>query len=642
MKLFILPIILLSCTLFATEYHVSVHGSDSNNGATSTPFKTISAAAKIAQPGDVITVHEGTYREQITPPRGGESNSKRIIYQAAENEEVWIKGSEIVSDWEKVENGVWKVTLPNSFFGDYNPYKDLIEGDWFDDRGRIHHTGEVFLNGKSLFEKASLDEVLNPTPYEDARDKDASMYTWYCKSDKKTTTLWANFQKYDPTKEQVEINVRPACIYPDKPGRNYITIRGFHTSQAATQWAPPTAEQVGMIGTHWSKGWIIENNEISNSKCSGITLGKDRATGQNVWSNDRSKGGDIHYNEVIVRALKIGWSKENIGSHIVRNNTIFDCEQTGMCGSLGAAFSQIINNDIYDIWTKRQFRGAEIAGIKLHAAIDVLVKNNRLANTGRGLWMDWMAQGTRLTGNLCYNNTTDDFFAEVNHGPYLVDNNIFLSETAIRNWSEGGAYVHNLVAGFVVNRPSTRPTPFHKAHSTQLAGLVNIVNGDDRFYNNIFIKGETEVPEIKDPEDRQRVGYGLTAIEQAKLPNHVDGNIYYKGAKPFSKENNFAVNDNFDPDVRIIKNENDLFLEFTIDSSVEDFYNTKVTTRLLGNTVIPGLPFEEFDGTPLTIDQDFFGTRRGKKPKAGPFEGIIVGRQSIKIWNDPEKLNSNK
>ena len=28
-----------------------------------------------------------------------------------------------------------------------------------------------------------------------------------------------------------------------------------------------------MIGTHWSKGWIIENNVISHSMNSGITLG---------------------------------------------------------------------------------------------------------------------------------------------------------------------------------------------------------------------------------------------------------------------------------------------------------------------------------------------------------------------------------
>ena len=53
------------------------------------------------------------------------------------------------------------------------------------------------------------------------------------------------------------------------------------------------------------------------------------------------------------RALENGWNKETIGHHIIRNNTIFNCEQTGICGSLGAVFSQITNNHIYNIWTKR-------------------------------------------------------------------------------------------------------------------------------------------------------------------------------------------------------------------------------------------------------------------------------------------------
>ena len=58
-------------------------------------------------------------------------------------------------------------------------------------------------------------------------------------------------------------------FYPEKPFVNYITVRGFHVSQAATPWAPPTAEQIGAIGTHWSKGWTIEDNVVTHSKCVG-------------------------------------------------------------------------------------------------------------------------------------------------------------------------------------------------------------------------------------------------------------------------------------------------------------------------------------------------------------------------------------
>ena len=46
------------------------------------------------------------------------------------------------------------MTLPNSFFGKFNPYSDLIHGDWFDPKGREHHTGAVYLNGEWLTEAA--------------------------------------------------------------------------------------------------------------------------------------------------------------------------------------------------------------------------------------------------------------------------------------------------------------------------------------------------------------------------------------------------------------------------------------------------------------------------------------------------------
>ncbi len=630
---FILIFVFFAFPILATEYHVSSKGNDDNEGSDSNPFKTVSAAAQKAQPGDVITVHEGTYRERINPPRGGESDSKRIVYQAASGEKVLIKGSEVVKNWQNAEGTVWKVSLPNTYFGDYNPYQDLIEGDWFDGRERDHHTGEVFLNGKSMYEKATLNAVMNPAPYEDSRDIKFSIYTWYCESDDQKTTIWANFHENDPNKELVEISVRETCFYPDTPGRNYITVRGFQLTQAATQWAAPTAEQIGLIGTHWSKGWIIENNIISNSKCTGITLGKDRKTGHNVWSNNRKKDGATHYNEVIFRALQEGWSKEKIGSHIVRNNTIFNCGQAGICGSLGAAFSTITNNHIYDIWTKRQFRGAELGGIKLHAAIDVLLERNHIHNAGRGLWMDWMAQGTHITRNLCYDNTIEDLFFEVDHGPFMADNNIFLSEFALKDLSEGGAYVHNLFAGKIKTQPSVRYTPYHFAHSTEVAGLINIIGGDDRFYNNVFV-GVGEALKI-DIDARQKIGYGLDAFNTFERPMYVEGNIYLNGAKPFIKEAIYIEKVELNPKVKLVKDGKHMYLHMTIDPSFKDLKTQLVTTGLLGTAMIPELPFENRDGSLIKIDYDYFGEKRNvENPTAGPFEAPGAGELILQVWKE--------
>ncbi len=619
------------------EFHVSIQGDDGNKGSLSKPFRTISAAAQAAQSGDSITVHEGTYRERITPPRGGESDAKRIVYQAADGEAVVIKGSEVIDWWQHFMGNVWKVTVPNSFFGKYNPYKDLIEGDWFTDKGRPHHTGAVYLNGKQLFETHLMEQVLDPKPYPDARDKNASLLTWFCESDKKNTYIYANFQGQNPNEALVEINVRDSCFYPDQPGRNYITIRGFRLCQAATQWAAPTAEQIGLIGTHWSKGWIIENNIISDSRCSGITLGKDRKTGHNVWSNDPSKGGATHYNEVIIRALKIGWSKDTIGSHIIRNNTIFSCEQTGICGSLGGVFSRIENNHIYDIWTQRQFTGAEMGGIKIHASIDMVIRNNRIHNTGRGLWMDWMAQGTRISNNVLYDNTTDDLFVEVNHGPFFVDNNLFLSDLSLRDWSEGGAYAHNLMTGHISSRPEmNRSTPYHEAHSTALAGLTQIRGGDSKFFNNILI-GNGEIPDdIPNGDDKHfngLRGFGTWMYNVREYPLTIGGNAYFHGAQPYYEEARPLVLNDHAPKAEIVEEGEKVFLRINLGNNLKQAVTSQVTTKRLGQARVPRLGYENVDGSPLVIDTDFFGNKRSETdPTTGPFENPGQGSLKIRVW----------
>jgi hypothetical protein len=631
-----LLLVLLGQAAYARELHVSVNGNDSNDGSPSRPYRTISAAAALAQPGDAVTVHEGTYRERVTPPRGGESDTKRIVYQAAPGEKAVIKGSEAIRDWKPFMPGVWKATLPTSFFGGYNPYKDPIAGDWFTDKGRPHHTGEVYLNGKSLWETHLLERVLNPQPAPDIRDREGSTWVWFTESDDKNTYIYANFHDKNPNRELVEINVRDSCFYPDQPGRDYITVRGFHMSQAATQWAAPTAEQIGLIGTHWSQGWIIENNVISDSKCVGISLGKDRKTGHNVWINDPRKDGATHYNEVIVRALEAGWSREKIGSHIVRNNVIFNCEQAGIVGSLGAVFSRISNNHIYNIWTKRQFTGAEMAGIKLHGAIDVVIRSNRIHNAGRGLWMDWMAQGTRITGNLLYDNSTDDLFVEVDHGPFLVDNNLFLSGLSLNDMSEGGAYAHNLMTGRILSRPEPRrSTPYHKAHSTALAGLNSIMGGDDRFYNNIFV-GNGAPPAGGGEADGNPLrfgGYGLWVYNHRDYPLQTGGNVYFAGARAYFQEDGALNLSEANPKPLVVEEGDRVYLQLNIAAEVRTAATRLVDSELLGKAKIPGLGYENADGSRLVIDSDYFGKKRkAAAPSAGPFEDPGHGSLKLKVW----------
>ncbi|HNR34223.1 MAG TPA: carbohydrate-binding protein [Candidatus Hydrogenedentes bacterium] len=735
----------------AAEFHVSPQGDDANDGSPARMLKTIAAAARLAQPGDVITVHEGVYRESVAPPRGGESDEKRIVYQAAPGEHVEIKGSEVIRGWEKVQHDTWKVVLPNTFFGKYNPYGERIRGDWFNPKGRNHHTGAVYLDGHWLVEAANRDEVMAPagtvpswfgqdghgyllnvawmrplnraadTPrieathftakngtanaeyseggqcigfilnghwvkYEDvdfrenteeleiraaaasnggnieirldAPDGDLvgtcpipftggwqswasfkaaikpvsgkrtlclvfksrnsspvqeDIRLWYAEAGETHTTIWAQFKGINPNERLVEINVRKTIFYPEKPFVNYITVRGFFIRHAATQWAPPTAEQTGAIGVHWSKGWIIENNDIRYSVCTGISLGKYGDQWDNT-SADTAEG----YVKTIERALENGWNKETIGGHIVRGNTIAHCEQAGIVGSMGAAFSTVTGNTIHDIHVRQLFTGAEMAGIKFHGAIDTVIAGNHIYRCVMGLWLDWMAQGARVSRNLFHDNAHQDLFVEVNHGPFLVDNNLFLSKKAVLSISQGGAYAHNLIAGNIhLLGFDGRMTPFHKAHSTELAGMHNNPIGDDRLVNNLFA----------------RCG-GLKDYDKAALPVIMKGNVYLNDSKPPKHETDPLLDPGLGAEFTLSERADGFYLEGMFDAAwVAERTRPIVTTDLLGKASIPGLPYENRDGSPIRIGTDYFGNQRNEyHPFPGPFEVSQGGKTTIKIW----------
>lgn len=748
---------LISATLVSLVFaasgraiHVAATGDDANAGTRRAPLKSIQRAADLARPGDVVKVHGGIYREWVNPPLGGESDKKRITFEAEKGQAVEIRGSEPVRNWTRVERDVWKAVVPNSTFGKFNPYKEQIRGDWFNGKGRPHHLGAVYLNGEWLVEAAKLDEVMaepgTPLPWLNQGSHQyllnlawfqivgstlktpASAYSaqsgvqtaacaeggdcigwiepgdwvrfdhldvgngiqelefrvasasdggvieiragkadgellgvatvpatgdwqswttvkartvllkgkqtlcfvfraqerrtlagkplpglWFAEVKEAETTIWAQFPGVNPNDQQVEVNVRPAVFYPDKPGRNFITVRGFTLRNAATQWAPPTAEQIGLIGTHWSKGWIIENNTISHSICSGVSLGKHGDQYDNT-SADTAEG----YVKTIERGLARGWNRDTIGHHIVRNNTISHCEQTGIVGSLGSAFCTVTGNTIHDIHVRQLFTGAEMAGIKFHGAIDTVISSNHIHNTCLGLWLDWMAQGTRVSANVFHDNGRD-LFVEVNHGPFVVDNNVFLSPASLLDVSEGGAYIHNLFNGTFVSSPEpNRDTPFHPAHSTTMAGLTNTKGGDNRFYNNLFI-GRGDGP--------QSQAHGLAVYDPRERPLQNGGNVFYNSARPYGRDNCFVTSAR-NPELHALCNSTSGIcgLQFKPGTEIDQAQTKLIDSAILGKATVSGLGYENADATPLKIDRDFFGKKRDSdQPSPGPFEKIGQG-----------------
>ncbi len=254
--------------------YVNAGADRDGNGTKERPFKHMNDAAKIARPGDEVVAAPGIYREYVDPVHAGMEDA-RIVYRSEEPLAAVITGAEQVKNWEPYEGTVWTARVKNSVFGEYNPYTTWVYGDWYFAKAD-KHTGCVYLNDRAMYETATLEECIRGEVYECSWSPEESVYKWYTRQDEETdeTVLYANFQGKNPNEEMVEINVRRECFFPSKTGVGYITVRGFRINKAATTWAPPAAFQDGMIGPHWSRGWIIEDCEISDSKCAGISLGK--------------------------------------------------------------------------------------------------------------------------------------------------------------------------------------------------------------------------------------------------------------------------------------------------------------------------------------------------------------------------------
>ncbi len=662
-------------------YYVDGNAVQDGNGSVHSPFRRINDAAKVAMPGDEIFVAPGIYREYVNPLHSG-TEEKRITYRSTEPLGAVITGADPLSDWEHFNGNVWTARVSNSIFGAYNPYTTMVCGDWYF-APTVRHTGAVYLNDRMMYETVTLEECLQGEADLCAWNPEASTFKWYTEQDNGETVLYANFQGKNPKEEKVEILVRRNCFMPDKTGVGFITVSGFAINKAATTWAPPAAYQDGMIGPHWSKGWIIEDCEIWGSKCCGISLGKYLDPENEMYFYTRhTKSPTQMERDAVCRGQYHGWRKETVGSHIIRRCHIHHCEQTGIVGRMGGVFSVIEDCHIHHICNSQQLGGAETAGIKLHAAIDVTIRRNHIHNCIMGVWLDWEAQGARITRNLMHENHrpdgilpakgamfSNDIFIEVGHGPTLIDNNILLSKMSVIMPSEGIACIHNLMAGafglinsgvdsIVNGQREPRYTPYHIRHRTEVAGFMTILHGDDRIYNNIFVQKHAIIDHTKKPSDNdyEIVGtapfdifpgyeewishfmlgqepdmHALASYHFGHLPVWVEGNAYFNGATSYRQEQHKLEDADGKVFVKLTEDKGRYILRTNVFHHLRDFRDKIITSDTLGLAFEPEQRFENPDGSDIIFDRDYFDLQRKCSALPGPFADA---KEEQIVWND--------
>ena len=492
------------CSLASTIY-VSPQGDDASPGTREQPLQTISAAAERAEPGDVVYVLEGTYRERVAPARGGEPG-KPITYRAERGKRVFVKGSEIwTPEWKSEGDGVYSAQPDEALFDDrsseyvdhHNPFKvELASTPWArqgrreeerrlagDDRirradPRIAYTcGQIFVNGEQYLEVPLKDEL-----------KAGSW--WY---DADADRVWIDFGDLSPREQELEITTRRRIFAPAKRGLGHIVVEGFIFEHCGNQyptnfWEIDAYAQKGAVGTEAGHHWVIRRNVIRHVKTFAIDVGRvDR------HSNSSMAHDNLVEENYILENGSAGILSNGSNRLVIRKNVI------------------LRNNTLRFFGIKRW----EQAGIKMHQFRDGLIEQNYVANNYAmsGIWLDNQFPDSRVSRNISYGNGTRGIFLEMSDYDFdrlLVDNNLFLGNR------ENAVYIHDASGATFVNNllANTTDTPGRgqAIHILQVGPRTKTYHHS--FYGNMLIGNPRNV-DVNYPAARsgpQRFDFNLYSI----------------------------------------------------------------------------------------------------------------------------------
>lgn len=569
-------------TKYTKTYYVDINhpnASDKNIGSKDEPFKTINRAASLVKAGERVLIYGGIYRETIYPENGGLSESKMVSYQAAPGEKVIVKGSKILKqEWEQRKvytdelpkgsttytwsRRTWVTTIPDNFFdNEYFPFKlpNILPEEhrlmpWANLVKEIPpYTSTralVFQNGQRMKQMEAYGDVVRVPG------------SFWIDADGKTIHLHG-FDSANPNKTLIEIGTQEHLFKPRKVGLNYIQIRGLIFEHCANGFLRTSTGAVTALGGHH---WIIEDNTIRQNNSSGLEFGfmayeRDDPNPQNIKRK----------------------SKEDLGSIIVRNNTIHDCGTAGI-RSYVVTKGIIEGNHIYNCGWQDAENYWECSGIKMLACNETLVRRNHIHDIqgGNGIWLDWDIRHSRVTQNIIHDiqNIQGGIFIEATHYPNLVDNNFIWNIDGNGIYANDTDYLrvyHNLVANVTGNVVHSIVQTNRIQNGRKLTAERNLI------YNNIFING---LP-MKFSSNSNRVNYNLYI--SSREPNHFDLEL--------SKEQGYDQSSFFER-AEVYFNQEMKVLDWT----------SKFTTPLV--------PKVE------DVPHDFFGRPRSSLTTPGPFDKL--------------------
>ncbi|HKU70913.1 MAG TPA: right-handed parallel beta-helix repeat-containing protein [Burkholderiales bacterium] len=497
----------------ATTYYVATSGYDGNSGkSTSAPFRTIQHAANVVNPGDVVLIRNGNYRESIEAIRGGTASAP-VTFQNYPNESPVILGSKVVTGWVSDGGAVWKKTgwTVNSqqVFYDFqaSPKKSLqkigMPSGWYTTweyptpvgSGRsTMKAGSFYWSGSSQTLYVWLPDGSNPNNHvmeASTQMRLFNMHQPYIRL-KGLKFRHSNTSAYAQQGAAVELSSHSVADGIDVQHTDFAGISlGYQSDGAVVQNSISNNNgSVGIIAsdsknfrvsrsmmqfnnyrnfnTNWHAGgfkaanaaWgVVEYNEVGRNKGPGIWFDHVRTgntlTVRNNFVHDNNPGEGAIFFEV---------SK----SGLAYNNVVVNNHRRGIYLS-GSDNSRVYNNTIYGTTGRA---GIEVAGMPRSGAT---LTNNVLAN-------NIVSYGTSEfdlyimppNGSSIYNNSSDynNFYRSGGAPVQLRWANIYTSLSGFRSASGQDGHSKNVSPSFVA--PGAATGFELKAGSLMIAGGRNL------------------------------------------------------------------------------------------------------------------------------------------------------------------------
>lgn len=331
---------------------------DRNPGTEALPLKTISAAAAKVQAGDKVLVHGGEYRETVIITASGTVESP-IIFEAATDERPVIKGSEVVTGWQRVADGIWKAPLPE--VPERSPNLKIASYWQTNDVRMVFVKDGESLDAHCLRRRDRRDELQPGTFFVDRANN---------------TLLLRLDDGADPNPLRVEATTRGTWM---NVWGSHVTVRGFAFRHCANS------------GQMTGPGCFLRGDDVLMENC------------QITWSDH------------------LGVLFAGNGDRLVR--CLIACHGNSGLGGTGEGHvidrCRVLNNNLDRYDPAWHCGGAKLIPRFCHSEV---THNEFAYNVGPGLWLDSDCNDNLVEGNFCHDNEGPGIMIEISARNRIFNN----------------------------------------------------------------------------------------------------------------------------------------------------------------------------------------------------------------------------